>query len=253
LTATDTPDPVQPGGTISYGLTMQNAGPNIALDAVLSNPLPAGTTFVAITAPEGWTCSTPSVGSSGTVSCTTPCFPPGSAVFTLQVKANNCLANGTVLNNSATPSSKTLGAATVGAQSTLVTCDDNNACTVDTCAPAGGCLYSPVPVPAEASGVQISREQPQTAVIIWAAAGDATSYDVLRGRTGSLPVGSSPGTELCVGSALAIPTMSDLEALAPGTGFWYVVRSRNSCGNGSYGAQGNHGTPTIERTSATCP
>jgi len=252
VTATDTPDPVQPGGTISYGLTMQNAGPNIALDAMLSNPLPAGTTFVAITAPAGWTCTTPSVGSSGTVSCTTPCFPPGPALFTLQVKANDCLANGTVINNTATPSSKTLGAATAGAETTLVTCDDNNACTADACNPAGGCLYTPAPPPAEASGVQVSRDQ-ETAVIVWASAADATRYDVLRGQTGSLPVGSNPGGETCVGSDLAAPTVSDPDPLAPGTGFWYVVRSESACGNGSYGYQTNHGTPTIERTSPTCP
>ena len=111
----------------------------------------------------------------------------------------------------------------------------------------------PVPPPAEANGVQVSREDQQTAVIVWASAVDATSYDVLRGRTGSLPVGANPGTELCLGNDLAIPTVSDLEGLAPDTGFWYVVRSQNTCGNGSYGYQADHGTPTVERTSATCP
>jgi uncharacterized repeat protein (TIGR01451 family) len=278
VTGNDTPDPVEPGGTISYTITLNNAGPNIALDAVLSDPLPAGTTFVAVAAPAGWSCTTPAVGANGTVSCTTACFPPGSAPFTLQVKVNACQASGTVLTNTATPSSKTVGAATAGAQTTLVTCDDANPCTDDTCNPAGGCLHAnnsascddgnpcttgdacvagvcagvTAPPPAEVHGVQVSRSQ-QTAGIVWDAAADATRYDVLRGPLDSLPVGAHPGAESCLGNDLQAPAVADPDPLADGAGFWYLVRSESACGNGSYGYQADHGSPTIERTSPTCP
>ena len=252
VTNSGVPDPVQPGGTISYTLTMTNAGPNIALDTRLTDPLPAGSTFLAITVPNGWTCRTPAVGANGTVSCTTACFQPGTVPFTIQVKADTCLSNGTVLTNTASPSSKTLGAATAGVQTTLVTCDDGNACTLDLCNPAGGCTNPPVPLPAETSGVQVSYNQ-QSALISWASAADATRYDVVRGPTGSLPVGANPGGETCLGNDLAAPTVSDADPLAPGAGYWYVVRSENACGTGSYGYRTNHSTPTTERISASCP
>ena len=120
------------------------------------------------------------------------------------------------------------------------------------CNPAGGCTNPPVPLPAETSGVQVTYNQP-TALISWASAADATRYDVVRGPTGSLPVGANPGSETCLGNDLAAPTVSDADPLAPGAGYWYVVRSENACGTGSYGYQTNHGTPTTERISATCP
>src|SRR5262245_54965453 len=49
-------------------------------------------------------------------------------------------------------------------------------------------------------------------------------------------------------SPYGAPWASDGETPAPGHGFWYLFRGKNSCGTGSYGAQTN-GTP---RASAAC-
>jgi len=107
LTLTDAPDPVAAGGDLVYTLTASNAGPSAAASASLSDTLPTGTTFQSLASPVGWSCTTPAVGASGSVTCTNASFAPGTAVFTLTVRVAFGLASGTVLTNS-----PTLGAAT---------------------------------------------------------------------------------------------------------------------------------------------
>ncbi|OGL28629.1 MAG: hypothetical protein A3G44_16850 [Candidatus Rokubacteria bacterium RIFCSPLOWO2_12_FULL_73_47] len=60
--------PILLGGQLTYTLTVGNAGPGIASGIALSDPLPAGTAFAAISVPQG-VCVTPPVGEPGTVSC----------------------------------------------------------------------------------------------------------------------------------------------------------------------------------------
>ena len=107
VTKVDTPDPVVAGSNLTYTITVTNAGPSNATSAALSDTLPAGTTFVSLPTPGGWSCTTPAVGASGTVSCSNPSMPVGSSVFTLTVAVNSSVANGTVLTNTATASSAT--------------------------------------------------------------------------------------------------------------------------------------------------
>ncbi len=73
----------------------------------MSDPLPIGTTFQSITTPSGWTCTTPAIGSNGTVSCTNPSFAVGSANFTVVVRVAPTTANNSSLSNTATVSSAT--------------------------------------------------------------------------------------------------------------------------------------------------
>jgi uncharacterized repeat protein (TIGR01451 family) len=75
------------GSVISYTITVTNAGPNAAINAQLTDPLPAGTTFSSLISPGGWSCTTPAVNGTGTVTCTIPSLAIGSAVFTLNVNA----------------------------------------------------------------------------------------------------------------------------------------------------------------------
>ncbi len=46
---------------------MINAGPSNAATVALADTLPAGTTFVSLASPGGWSCTTPAVGAGGTV------------------------------------------------------------------------------------------------------------------------------------------------------------------------------------------
>lgn len=87
------------GNNISYSITVTNNGPGAA-NAQLSDPLPAGTTFVSLTQNNGPApiCSTPSVGSNGTVTCNWATLASSaSANFTLVIKTLGS-ATGTVSN-----------------------------------------------------------------------------------------------------------------------------------------------------------
>lgn len=99
---TDSPDPVFPGTGLTYTITVANAGPDAATSLNVSNTLPAGTVFASLTAPAGWTCTTPAIGATGTVSCSIASFPSGgSEIFTLGVTVDAGVASGTILSSTA--------------------------------------------------------------------------------------------------------------------------------------------------------
>jgi|tagenome__1003787_1003787.scaffolds.fasta_scaffold20929781_1 uncharacterized repeat protein (TIGR01451 family) len=84
------------GAPDSYTITVINIGPDTA-PASWSDILPASLTFLSLSQPAGWSCSTPAVGASGSVSCSTANAPVGVAGFTLTVQFGGSIA-GPVLN-----------------------------------------------------------------------------------------------------------------------------------------------------------
>src|SRR5207245_9293555 len=96
LTKTDAPDPVAAGANITYTLAYQNVGTNNATGVVLTDAIPANTTFVSASASGSvaggvvtWNIGNVDAGASGSV--------------TLPVQVNSPLANGQVLNNNTCP------------------------------------------------------------------------------------------------------------------------------------------------------
>jgi uncharacterized repeat protein (TIGR01451 family) len=61
----DTPDPVTPGGQISYTLSVSNTGTDDAFNVKVRNVLPAGTGFVSATGTDGFVC----LQAGGVVDC----------------------------------------------------------------------------------------------------------------------------------------------------------------------------------------
>ncbi len=96
VTNSGTPNPVVPGGNITYTQTIINNGLLDAVNATLVEAVPANTTFQSLTSvPAGWTCVTPAVGNSGNISCSNPDIANGSlTTFTLNVKVNAGATNG---------------------------------------------------------------------------------------------------------------------------------------------------------------
>ncbi len=87
VTNAGSPNPVLPGGNITYTQVVTNNGPLDALNAVFSEPVPANTTFQSLTAPAGWTCNTPAVNGTGNITCTNPDVAKLAAgTFTLAVQ-----------------------------------------------------------------------------------------------------------------------------------------------------------------------
>jgi uncharacterized repeat protein (TIGR01451 family) len=96
VTNAGSPNPVLPGGNITYTQVVTNNGPLDALNAVFSEAVPANATFQSLTVPAGWTCSTPAVNSAGNISCTNPDVAKLAAgTFTLAVQVLPATAWGT--------------------------------------------------------------------------------------------------------------------------------------------------------------
>src|SRR5205814_5063863 len=110
IKATKTALPPSPaaGTELTYTIGATNNGPSDAGTVTLTDAIPAQTTFVRLTN-GGWDCgtTTPTIGGTGTLTCTIPSLASGapSAILTLVVKLNSN-ASGT-MNNTATAFSTT--------------------------------------------------------------------------------------------------------------------------------------------------
>ena len=109
LTLADSPDPVVAGTDLTYTIDLTNHGPLDADNVSITEALPAGTTFVSLSSPAGWSATTPAVGSAGTVTITRPLFAnAANSTFTLVVRVAPNVAAATVLSSSATVNSTTV-------------------------------------------------------------------------------------------------------------------------------------------------
>ena len=144
VTKNDTPDPVLAGQNITYMVTVRSNGPSAAASASLSDPIPANTNFQAVTPAPGWTCTTPAVGGTGTVTCTLGSVPAFSThTFTIVVQVNAGTAVNTVIANTATITSATpdpVPANTGGASTTVSATAGSPFCATPGQQGAGGTL-----------------------------------------------------------------------------------------------------------------
>ncbi len=88
-----------PGGSISYTISVMNAGPDPAASVEMTDVLPASLMFQSIATPAGWSCTTPAVGANGTVTCTAATLASGAtATFTLVASVASG-ATGSIVNS----------------------------------------------------------------------------------------------------------------------------------------------------------
>ena len=100
VTNLGSPAVVLPGANITYTQSVTNNGPLDAVNAVFSESIPANTTFQAVTPAAGWTCTTPSSGGTGIISCTNPnVAASATSTFTVVVNVNSSTTNGTQIVN----------------------------------------------------------------------------------------------------------------------------------------------------------
>lgn len=97
------------GSNITYTIMVGDTGPDATSPAVnMTDAIPAGLTFVSLnqSGPDTFVCSTPTVGTNGTVSCDAASMNLNDVqTFTLVVAVPGNAANGTTYINTATVSS----------------------------------------------------------------------------------------------------------------------------------------------------
>jgi uncharacterized repeat protein (TIGR01451 family) len=104
VTKTDSPDPVTTGNDLIYTVTVTNNGPDPATSVIVTDNLPAETTFVSCSSTGGGVCG----GSGNNRTVTFELLPSGaSETITFVANVNCSVADGTVISNTATVSSST--------------------------------------------------------------------------------------------------------------------------------------------------
>jgi uncharacterized repeat protein (TIGR01451 family) len=96
---TANPDPVQPLQNLTYTITYGNTGASTATNTIVTDAVPANTTFVSAS-PAGQVVTQPSVGGTGTVTWNVGSVAVGATgSVTMVVKVNTGLVNGTQIVN----------------------------------------------------------------------------------------------------------------------------------------------------------
>lgn len=96
-----------PGSQLSFGIQVSNGGPDTAQNIVLTDGMPANTTFNSFLQTSGptFSCTTPAAGETGTITCTRDSLARGdSAIFVLQTTVSAGAVVGTQISNTATVS-----------------------------------------------------------------------------------------------------------------------------------------------------
>lgn len=216
IAKTDAPDPVIAGTNLIYTITATNNDTIPALQVQVDDNVPAGTTFVSLTAPAGFSCTTPPVGGVGLVSCARNFTPPGDVmVFTLEVAVPASTPDGTLLSNTATvvsadPNPNPNDSAT--ATTTVITRADlaiTKAGTPDPVLPGGNLFYTIDVVnngPSDAQNVVVTQNlPPETTFVAVSAPAGWNCVTPPVGQTGTvtctlptLPVNGTATFIICV-------------------------------------------------------
>jgi uncharacterized repeat protein (TIGR01451 family) len=92
------PTSVSANTNVSYSVTITNNGPDAADNVTLFNPVPYNSTFVSASTAAGFTCTLPTAGDVGDISCTSPSLAlNASAAFTFVFNVNSDVKNGSAV------------------------------------------------------------------------------------------------------------------------------------------------------------
>lgn len=259
ITVSDTPDPVNAGTALVYTVGVSNLTATAASTVNWSTTLTAGTSFQSLAAPGGWSCTTPPVGSGGTVSCAIASLT-GMAVanFTLSVNTSSSLAAGATLSlvsvvTTVTPENGTANNSAT-ATTTVATLADLSIQLVDSADPviAGGPGYSYTVTlansgPSDAAAVGWAGTLPTgtTFVSLGAASGFSCTTPAV-GATGS--VSCTAATLASAGSAGFTLTVVVSPAVLDGTVLSFTTTANSTTADGVPGNNSDTETTTVSAT-----
>ncbi|MBV8519212.1 MAG: DUF11 domain-containing protein [Acidobacteria bacterium] len=102
ITKSTTTTSATPGSAVHYDIDVANSGPSDAANVTMIDTLPAELQFVSLTPPASWSCTTPVVGASGTITCTAATLAASAtAHFDLETTVSASAAPGTSIVNRA--------------------------------------------------------------------------------------------------------------------------------------------------------
>ena len=218
------------GLNATYTLNVVNNGPEAATNAVVSDALPPQMTFVSVTAPAGWSCTTPAIGANGTVSCTKPTVAIGETA-SITIVARSCPETpcGTTSTNTATVTSATIDPVTANGTSsanTLIQAQADVGITKGASAAAvnpGGTIIYTLTVgnagPSNSIGTSVVDTLPAgfTAVAIASTTGSCSGVGTasVNCNLGTLGAAGQCATAFPTGASITITALAGA-ALAPG-------------------------------------
>jgi uncharacterized repeat protein (TIGR01451 family) len=94
LTKSDSPDPVATGGALAYSIQVTNAGPDAAINVIVTDNLSKGVSFISTASTQG-SCSTKGEKNGQQLTCALgrlagnvePAYNPTSVTITIRVLA----------------------------------------------------------------------------------------------------------------------------------------------------------------------
>jgi len=191
----------------------------------------------------------PNAGASGTCSASAACATDAAGNVSFSYTSNGRLGTDQIqacfVGSAGTPVCSALAAQTWECSTPAAPCDDADACTANDACAAGACVGAPLTPLGEVTNQRFSSTVHQVWDVL-ATGGPTAAYDLVRGSLAQFPVGS--GAETCLASSQATTSFDDALDPAVGNGFWYLVRGRNACSTGGYGA-----ATSGPRSTSTCP
>jgi uncharacterized repeat protein (TIGR01451 family) len=237
LVSKSAPESVSAGDTIDYSVFVFNSGPSNAQNVTVTDTLPSGTTFAAVHVSSSlFTCTTPSVGASGTVSCIAPTFDDESETsITISVKTSPSAPSGMISNTAtiaaATPDADTSNnssTATTGIVATSTASADLSIESIlgSTSAASGATFTFQVVVankgPSTAHHVQLTNAVPANATFL-----SSVVSDPLGAFTCATPAVGTSGTITCAAASLDVRNAGDQPT------FLFTFRINNGVSSGT--------------------
>ncbi len=226
VTNSASPNPVQAGSDITYTQVVSNVGSGTANNPTLTESTPASTTFQSISAPTGVSCTTPAVGGTGTISCTSATAPAGtSGTVVVMVQVTSGTAAGTTIADTVTvnASNQAFGASSATATDVVTAATQADLALTTAATPtvlAGNNISYTQTItnngPATATGVSFTEATPTNTTF--------QSVIAPSGWTCTQPAIGSAGTINCTNASLPAGTVANVivvvnvsASVAPGT------------------------------------
>jgi uncharacterized repeat protein (TIGR01451 family) len=220
LVSKSAPESASAGDTIVYSIFVFNSGPAAALNVTVTDTLPFGTTFVSLAATSSiFTCTTPAVGTNGTVTCTAATFDnQAETSFTISLKTSPSAPSGSISNTATISSATTPDPSTSDNSSTATTgiaatssasADLSIETMLGSSNAASGSTFSVQSVisnkgPSTAHHIQFTENVPANSTFV-----SSTISDPIGGFSCITPAFGTNGTITCTSSSFDIRTAGD--------------------------------------------